>query len=301
MRADRQFGLKKMETCTIFLPMKRIQPSKLLLIACASLLLLPFASAAAEPDFIDSLSTMNTLFTSDTLSQLEQSREAGQAGFNRFFTDDSRAVHLPAVNLSGDLIEAAYSIDYVVGVESLYLIPWEEISSELTSLSRPEFLLEVYNILRSISSLEGIEYYSASRERMRTLFAEAWAIKGPDEKQKIADPLVERIPDSDTVFIHQKDLTFGKNISKVEYQSGEKGFRMNIVNLTTMTYMFFPIVRKENMSMQMLIVPAREGVLFYGLNTVDVMDLKIFQNKMRDSFTNRMVALYNWFRRELQS
>lgn len=290
-----------MKTCTIFLAMRRLQASKLVLLICAGLLLLPFTSTAAEPDFIESLSSMKSLFTSDTLAQLEQSQAEAQTGFNRFFTNDSRAVHLPAVNLSGDLIEAAYSIDYVVGVESLYLIPWKEVSSELTALPRPEFLLEVYNILRSISSLEGIEYYSASRERMRTLFAEAWAVKSPEDKQKIADPLVEHIPDRDTIFIHQKDLTFGKNISKVEYQRGEQSFRMNIVNLTTMTYMFFPIVGKENMSMQLLIVPSREGVLFYGLNTVDVMDLKIFHNKMRDSFTNRMVALYNWFLSQLQN
>ena len=274
---------------------------KILLTAITIALLLPSTMSAGQPEFKDSLPTMGELFTADTLSQLNKRLSEGEEGFNRFFTDESRAVHLPGVSIAGDLIQSAYSIDYVVGVESLYLIPWSDISSSLTSLPEEEFQLEVYNILRSISSLQGIEYYSASRERMRTLFAEAWAINDPDDKEKIADPLVDRIPASDTVYIHQKDLTFGKNISKVEYQSRDNCFRMNIVNLTTMTYMFFPLVGKENMSMQMLIVPSQEGVLFYGLNTVDVMDLKIFHNKMRDSFTNRMIALYNWFLSQLQS
>ncbi|MFW6362170.1 MAG: DUF6675 family protein [Spirochaetota bacterium] len=274
---------------------------KILLTVSVLVSILPFTLSAGQPEFSDSLPTMDELFTNDTLTRFEQALDEGETGFNSFFTDDSRAVHLPAINLSDDLIQAAYAIDYVVGVESLYLIPWNDVSRSLTSLPREEFLLEVYNILRSISSLQGIEYYSASRERMRTLFAEAWAINNPDEKKKIADPLVDQIPDQETIYIHQKDLTFGKNISKVDYQSGSNSFRMNIVNLTTMTYMFFPIVGKQNMSMQMLIVPSQQGVVFYGLNTVDVMDLKIFHNKMRNSFTNRMIALYNWFLVQLQT
>jgi len=276
--------------------MKRIIP-----ILYVALLLVPLAAAAEQPDFSDTLASMEALFTSDTLSQLDENRNEGKAGFNRFFTSDGRATHLPGVDIAGDLIQSAYSIDYAVGVESLYLIPWQDISPRLTKLSQEEFRLEIYNILRKISSLEGIEYYSASRERMRTLFAESWAINNPEDQKKIDDPLVSSIPQEDTIYIHQKDLTFGKNISEVHYQSSGDYFRMNIVNLTSMTYMFFPVVGKENMSMQLLIVPVQEGIAFYGLNTVDVMKLKIFYDKMRDSFTNRMVALYSWFLTELSN
>ncbi|MFO7731704.1 MAG: DUF6675 family protein [Spirochaetia bacterium] len=274
--------------------MKRILPA-----LCAALLLVPLAVTAEQPDFSDTLSSMEKLFTSDTLSQLEENRSEGKAGFNRFFTSDGRATHLPGVDIAGDLIQSAYSVDYAVGVESLYLIPWQDVSARLTHLSRDEFRLEIYNTLRKISSLQGIEYYSASRERMRTLFAESWAINNPEDQKKLEDPLVRSIPEEDSIYIHQRDLTFGNNISEVHYQSSGDYFRMNIVNLTTMTYMFFPVVRKENMSMQLLIVPAQEGIAFYGLNTVDVMKLKVFYDKMRDSFTNRMVALYNWFLTEL--
>ncbi len=273
----------------------------LFIIFIITLVFLPLSVAAQQPEFADSLSSMNSLFTSDTISQLQEQQALDAQGFNRFFTSEGRAIHLPAVDISTDLIQSAYKIDYAVGVESLYLIPWEDISPELRQLPRDQFLLEVYNILRSVSTLQGIEYYSASRERMRTLFAECWAVNNPDDKEKIADPVVNTIPAKDIVYIHQKDLTFGKNISEVQYQNSGNYFRMNIVNLTTMTYMLFPVVGKENMSMQMLIVPSKEGIVFYGLSTVDVMDLKIFYNKMRDSFTNRMIALYNWFLAQLQS
>ena len=247
------------------------------------------------------------LFTSPTLSALREKLDpgidsgvapgidSGSEGINRFYTADGGAVHLPAAALANDLLEKALAVNYSVGVESLYLIPWDKVSPDLKGLTETEFDLRIYNILRSISTLEGIEYYSASRERMRTLFEECWAVNNPDERVRIQDPAVDSVLPEDTVFIHQKDLTFGKNISRVEYQYERGQFRMGIVNLTTMTYMLFPIVKKENMSMQILIIPCREGIVFYGLSTVKVLDLPIFYKKMESSFTNRMTALYSWF------
>lgn len=238
---------------------------------------------------------MEELFAQNSLEALQNELDAGHEGINRFFTSDTDPQHVPAVTLGGDLLEAAFKIDFSVGVETVYLIPWEDVSAEKKELSFDQFSLEIYRILQNVSSLQGIEYYSASRERMRTLFAECWAINNPDERTRISDPQPETIPSEDVVFIHQKDLTFGKNVSRVEYQYNNGHFRMGIVNLTTMTYMLFPIVGKENMSMQILVIPTQEGIVFYGLNTVKVLDLPIFYKKMESSFTNRMIALFHWF------
>lgn len=268
--------------------------------ACAALLfVLTISSGPAvaqeTADSLEQLPAIEDLFAPHTITALESERTAGADGINRFYTSEGGALHMPAVSLSEDLLDAALAIDYSVGVETLFLIPWDEVSPDLARLPADEFELRIYNILRSVSSLEGIEYYSASRERMRTLFAECWAIDDPDSRVRIPDPLVTTVPTEDTVYIHQKDLTFGKNLSRVEYQHENGNFRMGIVNLTTMTYMLFPIVGKQNMSMQILVIPGREGILFYGLNTVKVLDLPIFYKKMESSFTNRMIALYNWF------
>ena len=292
--------LRKTPGCDTFYPMRNN-----IIRACAALLLVLTISsgpaiAQEAADSLEQLPALEDLFAPHSVSALLQERADGNDGINRFYTSEGGALHLPAVSLSEDLLDAALAIDYSVGVETLYLIPWDEVSPEFTRLPAGEFELRIYNILRSVSSLEGIEYYSASRERMRTLFAECWAIDGPGNRERIPDPLVTAVPANDTEYIHQKDLTFGKNISRVEYQYENGNFRMGIVNLTTMTYMLFPIVGKENMSMQILVIPGREGILFYGLNTVKVLDLPIFYRKMESSFTNRMIALYSWFLGELQ-
>ncbi|HDQ14455.1 MAG TPA: hypothetical protein ENN41_06545 [Sediminispirochaeta sp.] len=258
------------------------------------------SAAEKSPAFVAEFPKFEQLFSQQSRQLLKQELSTGKEGINRFFTSDEKPSHVPGVQLSVDLLQAANRVDYTVAVESLYLIRWEDINPQFTRLTRDNFMLEIYNILRSVSSLEGIEYYSASQERMRTFFEECWAINNPEERKRIPDPLVSSIPPLDAVYIHQKDLTFGKNRSRVEYQSAENHFRMGIVNITTMTYMLFPIVGKENMSMQFLVIPTDEGIVFYGLNTVKVLDLPIFYKKMESSFSNRMSALFSWFQNQVQ-
>jgi hypothetical protein len=236
------------------------------------------------------------LMPEETVQKLEVRQEEG---LNRFFTDEEYLSYIPDCDLSDTVFEAVRESDYKIGVETLYLIPRARIAADLRESSRQEYLLALYNTLRSISTLQGIDYYSASRDRMRLLFDESWAISGPEERTRIEDPLVEEIPAEDTIYIHQRDLTFGTNRYRVEYLREEDAFSMNIVNITTMTYKIFPLVGKENMSMRLLVIPVREGLVFYGLNTVNMLDLAIFHKKMEASFTNRMIALFNWFSRKV--
>jgi hypothetical protein len=287
-----------MKQPTRFLP-SILDSGRVILRVCTAALVIistiTFSAAAddgsAREEGLD-FPSINAVLWQDALSEI---RSSDDSGINRFYNSEEKAELTPASALSSTVVESANSIDYTVGIESLYFIPKEKLDDELLELPRDELLLSLFNTLRSISSLEGIEYYSASRERMRTLFAETWVIRSPDDRTRLPDPIVKSIPEEDTVYIHQKDLTFGKNISEVVYRHEGNALSMSISNETTMRYMLFPLVKKGNMSMQMLILPVKEGIVFYGLSSIDVLDLKIFYDKMRDSFTNRLIALKDWF------
>ncbi len=259
------------------------------------------SASSCEDEGWDAFSSLDAILRQDVIKELDQAEETkepgtgGTGGIHRFFTSEERPEYTPDSSLSRILIEAAFEIDYAVGVESLYLISRQHLDPALREKPREEILLELYRTLQTVSSLEGIDYYSASRERMRTLFAETWVIAGPEDDKRLSDPLPDRIPPEDTLYIHQKDLTFGENISKVQYRHEDCALSMSISNETTMRYMLFPLVKEGRMSMQLLILPVQEGILFYGLSTVDVLNLKVFYKKMRSSFTNRLVALKDWF------
>ncbi|MDY7029469.1 MAG: hypothetical protein SVR04_14355, partial [Spirochaetota bacterium] len=118
--------------------------------ACAALLFVLTISsspviAQEAADSLEQLPAIENLFAAHSVSALLRERANGNDGINRFFTSEGGALHLPAVSLSEDLLDAALAIDYSVGVETLYLIPWDEVSPDLARLPADEFELRICN------------------------------------------------------------------------------------------------------------------------------------------------------------
>ena len=76
-------------------------------------------------------------------------------------------------------------------------------------------LRKIALIVNSVHSMEGIEYWSASRQRMRTLYAEAYRTDLSSDRVKLPDP-GEAILGSGPSWSFQaflRDLTFGATCS----------------------------------------------------------------------------------------
>jgi len=168
-------------------------------------------------------------------------------------------------------------------------------TNEAADFDSAESRLRIYNILRSISTMQGIQYYSASRERLRTLFAESYVVDGPDGEKRLPDPVVREIPPHSRLYVLQEDLTFGKNLYAMEFRYSGDYFLMDSTNLTTMHYFFFPMVRPENSVTLILLIPAGEQLLFYGAVGARTMRLLGLERSREDSFYNRLKAIYGWF------
>ncbi len=181
-----------------------------------------------------------------------------------------------------------------LGVEALFLLPYP---SDLQR--RPEPGLRVYNTLRSVSTMEGIEYYSASRERMRIFYIDSFAVEEPDSRERQPDPLVSAVPREDTVFVYQRDSSFGRNVHRVTYTYENGAYLLRMTNLTRMFYGILPLVAEENLDVYLTIIPVEEGIIFYGNSAVRVIGLFGMEDRARNSFYNRIKALYSWFSKEL--
>ena len=207
------------------------------------------------------------------------------------FYDDPAEISLIPITVHADRIrQSLVELSPRIGVEALYLLP---LPPEL--LQQPDFALRLNNILRSVSTMEGIEYYSASREQMRTFYRESYVIDDPRSRQRIADPVVNEVPHFDRVFAFQHDSSFGRNTYALDYryQSGQLGLTM--VNLTRMSYGILPLVGQENLEIHLSVVPADEGLLFYGNCGVRLIGLFGMQDRVQSSFSNRIDAIYRWF------
>ncbi len=178
-------------------------------------------------------------------------------------------------------------------VESVFTLPRvapegaEGIASEMA---------RIYGLMRSFSSLQGIEYYSASRKRMRTFYAESWPVTDAESKTRLPDPPapeVGAIPASEHLTVWQKDLTFGGNVYSYDFASFPGSLRVVSTNLTRMSYGPIPLIAPLGLKSRLLVIQAEDAILFYVESDANAPGL--FSGRIGESFSNRAAALFAWF------
>ena len=187
-----------------------------------------------------------------------------------------------------------------IGVEGVFYYPRNRNPSFFGGTRAPQ-RLALYNVLRSVSSMQGIEYYSASRQIWRTFFHESYAIASPESTDPLPDPLVTDIPSEAHLYIFQRDSSFGSNRYSATYRYTDESTLLTISNLTTMSYFIFPLVQPEGMQIIISLMPFKEGLIYYGFCAVEVANLFGFEERVYNSFTNRVRALYRWFASQLDA
>jgi hypothetical protein len=190
-------------------------------------------------------------------------------------------------------------VEPTIGVELLLLFD-PGIADALARTAESDYHLRIYNVLRSISTLKGIEYYSASRKRMRTFFYDAYAIESPKNRERRDDPLVSSIPPDSTVYTYMKDSSLGNYVAEIRYHYHFDYFSMSIRNQTLLRRFIFPMVKPQKLNMFVLIVPRDDQMLFYGLSYVNATNIFGVAESKTASFYNRLIALFNWFRTNFQ-
>lgn len=178
-------------------------------------------------------------------------------------------------------------------VEAAFVLPRRALSSGEEAAAE---LASIYGLLRSIGSLQGIEYYSESRKTMRVFYAESYRIDGPDGTARIADPPFpspREIPAKETLFACQRDLTFGENRYKYTFENTGDAVVVRVTNLTRMHYGILPLLGPGSLTTTLLVAPASDGIVFYAASGAHAPGL--FKSKLRDSFGNRAEALFRWF------
>jgi len=266
----------------------RYLPTTVIAILALSLFALPSAGALSLDD------ALPTISASDRASLINEGE------LLRFHPDGVSPGLLPNTELTADVVRRIVAGDLNIGIEGLFFTPTEGLPSSYSTMDSAERKLALYNILLSVSTLEGLEYYSASRGEMRLLFEESWVIADPDDKEPLPDKLAASVPAQESIFIHQKDKSFGSNESVMTFRAASDVFATDIINLTPMRYKgLIKVVDPENMQVHLIVVPVEEGLLLYGTMSAQTRNVKAFLDRARNSFTYRVVALTGWYKDRL--
>lgn len=223
-----------------------------------------------------------------TASEREELIHAGELSLQYGIESDSTI----SVRLAPAFAEAIRAdlnaIDPKIGVEVLFLVAAPH------GLDRVDARL--LTTLQSFSTMEGIEYYSATRDRMRTLFHESYVVAGPASSERLPDPHVPALPESDQIYVYQRDSSFGRNVLELNYTVTDTAIRLQMRNLTRMNYQgIVPAVGPGDLSLDLVVYPFGEHLLFYGNSGARPLSLLGMEARVQRSFYNRLVALYHWF------
>ncbi len=171
-------------------------------------------------------------------------------------------------------------------IESLYLYK--------KKLDKKKDVRTISRIFRSISQLKGLEYYSSSRKKMRTLYESSYVIDDPETKIKQDDP-VERAETDFSVYALQKDLTFGEHVYRYRFISDDNSSGFISTNNDLLKYKVFKAVKPNDLQVSICVTDLGDYLLIHGLTRADFTSLSVLRKRVQRSFKTRGEAVLKWF------
>jgi hypothetical protein len=198
---------------------------------------------------------------------------------------------LPMISSRDGIASEVTAMHPTVGVEMLWLIG----GSAETATGTDQWL-KIYNALHAVSTMKGIPYYSVTRGKEQVLFTQSYAVSSTDNSRRIDDPVFDAIPPEDVLLTFQADNSFGKNSYEESFRYRTDHLVVKIENLTTISFLFVPLVSPRNFVSQVVVIPAGPDLLFYGVAYIRSSFPIGDRHSREESLINRLAAMANWLK-----
>lgn len=207
----------------------------------------------------------------------------------QYFKESGRDFTLYPQTELGSLLTKTWTEtkDPVFVAESLFLIEKPEGSNQLDTAL-------ISRIMRSVSSMEGIEYYSNSEKKMKTLYSQSYTVDNLKDKNRIADK-VEGSADNLSIYAFQEDGSFGDNYYQIDYRQRENEVSMVIRLMEPLKYGLVTAVKANNLVFNIDVLDKGSYLVMYIGAKVRFPAISLLENKLNRSFGSRIIALHDWF------
>ena len=176
-------------------------------------------------------------------------------------------------------------------MENLYLLKKAELGDGDVSKMDTDL---VSRIIRSVSKMEGMQYYSYSDKKVKTLYKECYCIAGPNDRTRVPDD-TEGSAEGKVMYCMQNDCSFGKTNYRLEYHQQSKETSAGFINVSPVYIGFIKAVDTNNLRISLVVNDCGDSFVVYMLVQARFSALSIIENKMNDSFRGRLEAIYKWF------
>lgn len=177
-------------------------------------------------------------------------------------------------------------------IEALYLYNKPALTGNWTEPQRHA----LYNQILALSTMTGIQYYSATRGVMRTFFEYSSVVDDPGAKNPLPDPSYPVPPPGGlSLYARQRDLTFGDNIYRYSYFLGADSIYFTQENITALTYGIIQVIGRNNLWTVISIHDCGDSLLIYTASMVKAGSFPGMGSRISSSFSNRAEAVLKWF------
>jgi hypothetical protein len=153
-------------------------------------------------------------------------------------------------------------------------------------------LINVYNALGNI---RGLNEMPGTGNQALPVFRNATRIAGEKQTKAIPDPDPANIlPWTETFFIKLKDMNLGNTYFRAEMTLFQNGLRYTMSNFRNISFLFIPVIRRENFIAQLYIEPITEGVLMYSIAGADIPDFLTSKININSAITKRLSVFILW-------
>lgn len=228
----------------------------------------------------------------------EIASELEEKGMKRIIHEDSSRdlVLLPNFEYSSKLLEnrVAEKKKYTFISESLYLIDKSEIL-EKSNLSQDTVTIEdASRVVRSISKMEGMTYYSLHRKEESILYEKSYMIDSLETQNRIDDVNTGNA-DGQISYVLQDDHSFGECRYELRYFQNENSIYAVFKNVDSMGMGIFRVIDPEDMRINIIVTDCGDKFLLYLETETNCPKNKLIINKLEDSLIARVDAIYKWF------
>ena len=175
--------------------------------------------------------------------------------------------------------------------ENLYLIKKSELNPE-----HPESVTieKASQIMRSISTMQGLEYYSNKNEKWETLYKDAYFVDNIKNRKKIADD-IKGSADGKTACCLLNDNSLGKIYYTLSYHQKENEVSVQFENETDISLYFVTAVSKGNVRIGLDVIDCGDSFLVYALVQAKFPSIGFIESRLDKSLSARVDAIYKWF------
>jgi hypothetical protein len=153
----------------------------------------------------------------------------------------------------------------------------------------------IFNQMLAISTLQGVQYYSSSRDQMRVFYEYSRVVDGPSSRNPRPDPVYSQVPANLTLYTRQRDSTFGENVYRYEYITTRDTIFFTQENLTSLAYGIIPVIGRGNLRSVMAFYDCGDSLLIYAISLTNAFSVPGVSERISNSLSNRAEAILNWF------